>query len=307
MTPRRIAVTGSSGFIGSNLVAALSSRGDVAVPVKRPFEASALRALFADVDAVVHLAGVVSAIHPREYFAANVDAAIIVAGAARDSGKPMLHVSSLAAAGPAPSWAPRVEDDECRPVNDYGRSKLEGERRVLATEGLRCTVLRPGVVYGPGDRALLPLFRYARGGILPLVGDPRAAYTFIYVEDFLRVIFAALERGLPTDVLFAGHERPVGARDLLEAVKRTSGAAAAIVPVPRLLVRGAALAGDAIGSLSGKPATINSRRFVELYSTGFVCRTDRLRTHLGITAQVELNEGLERTVHWYRERGWLRG
>ena len=185
---RRIAVSGASGFIGRHLVAHLAARGDQVVPVRRPFEPSTLLETLHGADAVVHLAGVVSALREQDYFVANVDGTRAVAAAARTAGIPLIHISSLAAAGPASPRAPRSEDEANAPINAYGRSKLGGEREVAALDGLRWTILRPGVVYGPGDRALLPVFRLAARGFLPLVGRADAAYTFIHIADRKSVV-----------------------------------------------------------------------------------------------------------------------
>ena len=133
---------------------------------------TAARTRFDGADAVVHLAGVVSALREQDYIAANVDGTRAVAEAARAAGVPLIHISSLAAAGPAPPRAPRSEDDPPAPINAYGRSKLDGERAVAAVDGLRWTMLRPGVVYGPGDRALLPLFKL-RAARAAAAGRPR--------------------------------------------------------------------------------------------------------------------------------------
>jgi dihydroflavonol-4-reductase len=299
----RVAVTGARGFIGSHLMAALSARGDVGICVSRPFVTATLSESFRDVDVVVHLAGLVSSVRQQDYFTANVDGTTAVARAACAAGTPLVHISSLAAAGPAPASAPRSEDDESQPITAYGRSKLDGERLVRSIAGLNWIVLRPGVVYGPGDRALLPLLRYARLGVLPLVGDPSTAYTFVYVEDAVRAILAAVdalrEQSLARETLFVGHRQPVGARDLLYAIQKAANASAILVGVPRPLTRLAASVGDAVGVITRRPATINSRRFVELYSPGFVCRVDRLRDRLGIEATVDLEEGLRRTLRWY--------
>lgn len=305
----RVAVTGARGFIGSHLVAALSARGDTPVRVGRPFTQPTLSAGFRGADAVVHLAGIVSAVRRRDYFEANVDAAAEIARAASAASVPMVHISSLAAAGPAPSSAPRSEDDDPHPITAYGESKLAGERIVQATPDLRWLVLRPGVVYGPGDRALLPLLRYARLGVLPLVGDARSAYTFIYIDDAIRAILAAIDvvrrDSSARTTVFIGHREPVGNRVLLNAVRAVAGPSARLVPVPQLLTRLAASFGDVAGVITRRPATINSRRYVELYSPGFVCRVDRMRDRLGVEAAVGLDDGLRRAAGWYREQGWL--
>ena len=302
---RRVAVTGASGFIGRHVIEHLAARGTDVVALRRPFESHTLRDALRGADALVHLAGVVSAVREQEYFSANVDGTRAIAEAARAAGIPLIHVSSLAAAGPASPRAPRSEDDAPSPINAYGRSKLAGERVVAALDGLRWTILRPGVVYGPRDRALLPVFRLAERGFLPLVGRTDAAYTFIHVGDLVRVITAAVDSPAERDILFVGHPDPVTTRGLLEGVRATSNRRGRIVRIPLAITRLAAFGGDAAGILFGTRALINSRRYAELASEGFVCRVDRLRDRLGIVAKIGLREGLADASTWYRREGWL--
>jgi dihydroflavonol-4-reductase len=301
---RRVAVTGASGFIGRHVTAALAARGDVPVAITRPFHVPALVEVFRGVDSVVHLAGVVSAVRAQDFFTANVDGTRAVAEAAGTAGVRLIHVSSLAAAGPSPPSAPRSEDDPPAPITPYGRSKLEGERVVLATPGLRWTILRPGVVYGPGDGAMLPLFRYAARGILPLMGRADAAYTFIHIRDAVRAITAAVDIDVRYPI-FVGHPRPVTARRLLETIRGNTGGTAAMVRVPLAATRVAAACGDLFGLISGRPATINRWRYAELASEGFVCRVDRLRDLLGVEGEIDVDQGIAETGNWYRSEGWL--
>ena len=292
----RVAVTGASGFIGQHIVSALGARGDRAFRISRPFVRDTLAAAFSNTDVVVHLAGVVSAVRDRDFYAANVDATRIVAEAAADAGIRMVHISSLAAAGPAPPSAPRTETDPATPINVYGRSKLEGEQAVASVRGLRWTILRPGVVYGPGDRALRPLFNYARRGIIPLVGSDDAAYTFVFIADAVRAILAAVDHGGSGpggEMMFVGHRDPVSPRRLVETIRMITGSRAPIVPIPKAVIRVAAELGEWAGVLSGVPAVINRRRFAELYSPGFVCRVDRMKERLGVVAETNLREGLQ--------------
>jgi len=297
----RVAVTGANGFIGRHVMARVAARGDTPVAIARPFAHDALAVAFRDADVVVHLAGVVSATDDRVYVDGNVTATRVVAKAARDAGVRIVHVSSLAAAGPAPASAPHAESDPPSPITTYGRTKLEGELAVKATRGLHWTVLRPGVVYGPGDRALVPLFRMARWGVLPLVGRADVAYTFVYIDDMVDAIVAAVDRA-PADVTcFVGHPSPVTPRALVEAVRDATGGRASIVRIPQTLLRVLAWAGDAAAATGARPA-INSRRFVELDSVGFVCRVDRLRDDLGVEAKVGLADGLRLAAAWYQSQ-----
>lgn len=301
----RIAVTGATGFIGRHVVSHFRSRGDDVIEVGRPLQRAAISKALAGAEAVVHLAGVVSTANDEDYIAVNVEGTAAVAEATREREARLVHVSSLAAAGPAGPHAPRAEDDPPVPMTAYGRSKLEGERAVAAVSGLRWTTLRPGVVYGPGDRALLPLFVLASRGVLPNIGRASAGYTFVFISDLVRAIAAAVDRGASGDVLFVGHPKPVTTRELLEGVRKAVGRGALIVPVPLPLLKLVARLGDLGGALRGKPLPMNSRRYAELATDGFVCRVDRLAERLGVVATVGLDEGLVQAAAWYRREGRL--
>ena len=89
-------------------------------------------------------------------------------------------------------------------------------------------ILRPGVVYGPGDRAVFPLFKRRQRGVFPLVGRTDAAYTFIYVDDVVRAMVAALEGTAAADV-FVGHPQPVTPRGPPRSDSARVGATAAVI------------------------------------------------------------------------------
>ena len=319
---RSVAVTGATGFIGRHVASALKAR-DVAVTsvvrpgsrhkpppdstvVHAPLDADALRTAFAGIDAVIHLAGVVAAVDAREYALVNTEGTRAVATAARDAGARLIHVSSLAAAGPAPASAPHRESDTPHPLTPYGVSKLESERIVDGLQGLRSVILRPGVVYGPADRAVFPLFQAASRGLMPLVGREDAAYTFVHVDDVVRSIVAAVERGDVSGPVFVGHPVPVTPRHLLEAIQLAVGRRSRMLRVPMPLTFAVALAAEAAGRITRRPMPINLWRYREMAAEGFVCRVDRLRDELGVAPSVGLKEGIAQTAAWYRMAGWLR-
>src|SRR5437762_13104365 len=112
------------------------------VVVRAPCDHAALAEAFRGADAVVHLAGVVSAPRDDVFVTGNVDATRGVAAAAAAAGAHLVHISSLAAAGPAAPSSPHAEGDEPAPITPYGRSKFDGERVVRETPRLRWTILR---------------------------------------------------------------------------------------------------------------------------------------------------------------------
>jgi nucleoside-diphosphate-sugar epimerase len=316
-----VAITGATGFIGRHLTERLVASGASvraivrpnspsppprgAAVVGAPLDAVALRRAFGGVDAVVHLAGIVLAARPEQYTPVNVEGTRAVAEAAREAGARLSHISSLAAAGAAPASAPRSESDPADPVTPYGRSKLAGEQIVAGLAGLDWTILRPGVVYGPGDRAVLTLFRAVRLGIVPLIGNPDASYTFVHVADVVRSIEAALAQRCAGEVFFVGHPRPVSSLELLVSIGSALDRRPRFVPLPRWCGALAAYGCEAVARTTGWPLPLNRWRYHEMCSDGFVCRVDRLRDRLGVVAQVQLDEGIRETAAWYRRAGWL--
>jgi len=141
---------------------------------------------------------------------------------------------------------------------------------------------------------------------MPLIGRRTAAYMFVHVDDLVAAIDRAMDAGLNGETLFMAHEAPATAGALLEAIVAALGRRALTVPVPDALLRAAAWTGDLVGRVRGTRALIDSARYRELDAEGFVCRVDRLRDRLGITAVTALPEGLARTAAWYRAEGWLR-
>lgn len=318
-----IAVTGATGFIGRHLVARLAASGHKVRAIVRPGsrrtpppEAHDTRFValtdphladaFEDVDLIVHLAGCVRTRAVDEFTRSNVDGTRAVAQAAAANHAWLVHVSSLAAAGPAPPAAPRDESDRPAPITPYGVSKLDGERAVVDTDDLRWTILRPGVVYGPQDASVLTLFRMADRGLLPLVGRATAAYTFIHIDDMIRALEAAIETPSDGRAIFVGHALPVTARSLVEQIRAAVGRPAVIVPVPLPVTRAAAALCELTAQVTGRLLPLDRWRYAELAAAGFVCRVDLMRELLGVEAHVGLAEGLARTAAWYRQQGWLR-
>jgi dihydroflavonol-4-reductase len=318
----RVAVTGANGFIGQTVVCHFRDAGwDVraivrpgrqcAVPDGVPlvpirFTASELARAAQGTDVIVHTAGLTRAATAGQFHGANVEMTREVARAAVATGARLVHISSQAAAGPGTPARPRREDDPPSPLTAYGRSKLAGEEVVQASPDLSWTILRPGPVYGPADRAALPLFRLARRGIaLEVPQDPAPAYTFVHVDDIARGIVAAATSPAAERQVFAlGHPESVTARTLTDALARVLGRPCRHVRIPYALLLVAAMAGDA-AALCGSRLSIDRARLTELMAPGWVFSVEKARERLGFAARVDLLEGLASTAAWYTRHGWL--
>jgi len=321
MRKRSVSVTGATGFLGSHIAAELVARGwNVRAIVRRadtkrpadgtevqlaPLERSALAAAMLGSDVVVHAAGLTHASGDRSFRSVNVEGTRAVVAAANDVGARIVHISSLAAIGPGTPDRPAQEDDRPQPLTAYGRSKLASEAVVRSEANVPWTILRPSAVYGPNDRQFLPLVRLAARGLFPMLARPSFAFTLVYVSDLARAVATAVEDGRGDgEALFVGHPDPQTAyailRQLAHAVERPFKPRR----VPGVLVRALAIAGESAWRLGARPV-FDLARFAELRSEGFVCSVERARSVIGFTAEVSLAEGLDQTVRWYRERGWI--
>ena len=175
---------------------------------------------------------------------------------------------------------------------------------------LRFAIVRPPGVYGPRDQDFLSLFRMARRGIAPLLGDPSTSYTFAYVDDVAAALIAVAEAGAAEDVavlnetFFVGHATPVSQRELVAVLGHAVDRHVRPLPVPRAVLWSLAQLGELSGLL-GRPALVNRSRYRELTAPGFVCSVDKIARELGVRAEVDAEAGFARTAEWYRERGLL--
>ena len=179
----KVAVSGASGFVGRVLCRALGER---AIPLARADH-------LPECDAVVHLAAIAHRRASRaELEEVNVRLAERVARQAAANGARFLFLSSVKVHGEA-SAAPLTERSPIAPADAYGESKARAEEALRAIAGLRLTVLRPPLVYGPGVRAnFLALMRAVdRGWPLPLASI-RNRRSFISVENLVDAIIRSL-------------------------------------------------------------------------------------------------------------------
>jgi len=325
----RVLVTGGTGFIGSHLVEALLARGDevcclvrdgrrlgwlaglsrVEVRLGDLSDPIRLRAEVAGLDRVFHLAGLTKARSTQEFFRVNAEAAGTLAQACLAASPPpgrFVHLSSLAVLGPKASPVAATEGDAPRPVSAYGRSKLEGERRVLeARQGLKVTVLRPPVVYGPRDRGVWTFVRWVARGVVPMPGGPPRHLSVCHVDDLVAALLAAGEGDIPSgEVFHVASQRDVTWEEVGGAFAKTLGVRPREVRLPVPIMLGLGVLAEWWAWAAGRPDFM-SRGKVREASGHWVCDTGKAQRMLGIAPRVELSQGVQQTVTWYREAGWL--
>jgi len=182
-TEVKVAVTGATGFIGSQLVRVLAERGHEPVSIGRLelSDPDVLAGALVGCQAVAHLAGGGLA-DDRATWEANAGLTRLVIDACRATGVGRLLLASTVTVTRAQ-------------VGAYGASKREAEQLVLGS-GLDATVFRFAFVYGPGETGvfarLVAIVR--RLPVVPVVGSGTMDIAPVFVEDVVGAIVAALER-----------------------------------------------------------------------------------------------------------------
>jgi nucleoside-diphosphate-sugar epimerase len=327
----RVLVTGGSGFLGSYICEQLAAEGHVVRALVRPAsdtkvldklprvefaagfieDAPSLARAVLGVDAIIHAAGLVKARDPAEFFVTNAQGTRNLLQAA-EAGAPGLrrfvYVSSLAAVGPSADGTPIPDDAEPRPVTHYGRSKLEGERAVVAAKDrFPVTVIRPPLIYGPRDRETLAFFISVKNGVLPLIGDGSNTLSVIYGKDCASACVKAITAGAPSGRTYFVDDGAVYVwKEALLEVERALGTRAFVrMGLPLGVVRAAAAASQLYGKVTKTAQMLTLDKVNELTQQHWVCSGDGARRDLGWTAKVQWQEGVREAVKWYREQGWL--
>jgi nucleoside-diphosphate-sugar epimerase len=318
-----IVITGGTGFIGSHLTKRLQSSGERIralsrrpAPVQDPTSSTqwvqsdfsdslALERALDGAKTVIHLAGVTKALRPADYIEGNVRTTERLARAAARCGLRFVHVSSLAAIGPSLNGVPVTEDSEPHPVSEYGRSKLAAE---LAVRSLLpdAVIVRPPVVYGPGDTDVFQLLKsISRGLVLEIAGGERW-FSAIYVEDLVNGILAAARSDCsPGRAYFLTHPKASTWSDLAAAASRIMHRRPRVVRVTLAVAKGVGFGAELWSRMTRKPGIISRDKIAEAVCPCWTCDHRRAAAELGFTASTPLEDGLARTLAWYKEAGWL--
>ncbi len=323
----KVFVTGGTGFVGVHVVDALQRRGHAVacllrdarkaqrlfgagMPEPIPGDLDDARALArgcVGADAVVHLAGLTTARSRAELFAVNADGTRALADAVRVSGGGVgcvVHVSSLAAAGPVGDGGVLLGSEPAHPVSDYGRSKLAGETPIRELP-VPWVILRPPAVYGPHDREFLRLFRLAARGIAPLFGGGTQRLSLVFAADLAEAIVACLERPPPPSIYYPAHAEPTTARALVEQIGRALAVRVRVVSLPRALVRPLFRVTGTAARVAGRATLLTADKANEILAEAWLCSPRALAAATGWHAATDLAPGLRRTAEWYRRAGWL--
>jgi nucleoside-diphosphate-sugar epimerase len=328
---KNVLVTGASGFTGSHLARLLVRSGHRVRALVRSTstldlladeegkevervsgdltDGVSLRKAVSGMERVFHVAAVYrEAKLPDSYYRdVNVEGTRRLAEAALgEGGIPFLYCSTCGVHGDVEPPA-----DETAPYNPgdiYQETKVEAEKLLLALHrdrGLPVVILRPVGIYGAGDRRFLKLFRGIARRRFPLVGSGDVLYHLTHVEDVARGFLAASEaRDAVGEAFILAGERYTTVSELLALIAKEAGVAPPRFrwPASPILVA-SALCEDLLRPLGIEPPL--HRRRLDFFLKNRAFKIDKARRVLGWMPSVSLEEGIARTLAWYRSAGWI--
>jgi len=336
----RLLLTGSTGFVGRNLLLDVLRRGEyeqIILPVRNleklraqllgdGFEQipTCIRAVeqamdawdfesFGKIDHVVHSAGVLFADNESEYRRVNVEGTLRLISKLGNADK-IVILSSMAASGPcANNQSVRSESDLPDPINAYGRSKLEMENELRKQfSHLPYVCLRPPMVLGPRDQATLPLFKMARFWLAPKPGLNPKVYSYISVADLVGSIQAVLSS--PLDLrrtsqkeYFVACPRKISDRELIQTAAQSLNRSILLIPIPETLIEMVSRLCSKIPYLKDViPDSLHPHRVSEILPDRWVCSGDAFETQFHHHCLESLSKSLDEACLWYQKTGQLK-
>jgi nucleoside-diphosphate-sugar epimerase len=328
-TRTRVLVTGATGFLGTHLVRRLLAEGarvralarsatkaepllqqGAELAVGEIVDRAAVRAALDDVAVVYHLAGQLFRpdVPAADYHKTHVEGTRTLLSVCRE--RPQLerfvHCSTTGVLGATGEHA-ADEAAPYRPTNAYEQSKAQAEVlvRAAAQEGVPAVIVRPGLVYGPGDLHLLGFFRAIQRRQFRPLGRQDVSLHPIYIDDMTEALLRCGQHPRAVGDCFhiAGTE-PVTIARLAATIACAEGVAPPRGHIPLPVARAVALGGDVLPARL-QPLAPLTRSRLDFLTHSRVYSVAKARQVLDFAAAIDLPTGIARSVAWYRQHGYL--
>jgi nucleoside-diphosphate-sugar epimerase len=330
----KILITGASGFIGSFIVEEALKRGFETWAAMRKSSSKAFlqdeRIHFIELnlsskeqlveqlkgqhfDYVVHAAGVTKCLNKADFHRINTEGTKHLVEALMEVKMPLkrlVFVSSLSVFGAIKEQMPYDEireSDTPQPNTEYGRSKLAAEQ-YLGSLGTRVPyiILRPTGVYGPREKDYFMMAKSIKQHMDLAVGFQRQDITFVYVTDVVQAIFLALEKGETGRKYFLSDGEVYQSTTFSDLIHEELGRPWWLrITAPTWVLRIVTFFGEYVGRMTGKVTALNNDKYNILKQRNWRCDIEPARQELGYEPQVKLEEGVKRTIKWYKDNKWL--
>lgn len=322
----KVLVTGGTGFIGSHLIELLLDKGEEVFALVRdvknlkwlkglniqPLEGDlfSIPPLPSGIDCVFHLAGITKAIHKADYYTVNQrGTASLFQSLESQNASPqrIIHLSSLAAAGPCINESPIHEMDPPHPITPYGKSKLLGEAEALKfKDSFPLVIIRVAAVFGPRDIDNLHYFKWIKKGILPSIALKPMILSLCYVKDLAKALYLCCQKELESGEVFnIANPEPYDYDELGKAAGKALRKRLRRMSLPIPIIFLAALISELAGKISKTPTIFDRQKFRDIKQVHWVANIQKAADKLCYSPRYTLEDAVEETMNWYLENNWL--
>ena len=268
-----------------------------------------LREVIQDAEYIFHIAGVTKAKNQGQYHQGNVLTTknLLEAATSNPKLKNFCYVSSLTAAGPSLDGTLLDEDAPCHPITAYGVSKLEAETVCqLYANKLPIVIIRPPAVFGPRDKDLLDIFRWAKRGFQPVFGSSQKQLSVVYGPELARALIeATISEKTSGQTYFVSDPAPRHLTEVLDQIAAMFGKHATKIYLPAPLLYTMGGIAELFSVFSPNAPVLNVEKARDLLQKAWVCSSRKLEDHIGFRTQNRFEESLVETIEWYKEYGLL--
>lgn len=322
-------MTGGTGFIGSHTIEQLLAEGFHVRCLVRPNRAnvgwleglpvdivhgdlmspSSLLNFLQNAEYIIHIAGITKAKHKNDFYSGNVTATnnLLIAASQLKHLKKFCLISSLTAVGPSPTGIPLNETENCHPITAYGASKLEAERVCRSfSERMPIVMIRPPAVFGPRDTDILEIFKWVSRGFKPLIGSSAKTLSLVYAPDLaVGIIRATLDVRTKGETYNIADPNIYAFSSVIDYLASLIHKRTIQVYLPKGLVYTMAALAQCAMFLNKGPALLNIEKARDLLQTHWVSNPKKIFDHIGFRTSTTMQDGIEKTYHWYKNNGWL--
>lgn len=303
---KKVLITGSNGFVGSNLVEDLKGRYQVFGLVRHKSAVSSDELFKWDqldkvpeVDHIIHLAGKAhdtkNTSAAQEYFDVNLGLTKqIFEHFLRSNARSFIFFSSIKAVSDNPGDEILAEDYPADPLTPYGQSKLAAEKYILSQDlppDKKIYILRPCMIHGPGNKGNLNLlFKVAKTGIPWPLGRYENNRSMVSIDNITYVINQILDKTVQSGVYHVADDEYVSTNEIISLMAESMGREPRFCMVPSFVVDSIAKLGDYI------PFALNSERLQKL-TENYIVSNQKIKRALDIDRMpVTAKQGFKKTL-----------
>jgi nucleoside-diphosphate-sugar epimerase len=328
-----ILITGASGFVGTHLCNRLIKDGHhVFALVRTPSKftevnkSDRLKVIQGDLDhhdltwvsllpedlhACVHTAGIVHSYVTEDFFQTNAKGTLNLVDnlKKRYASMQFVLISSLAAAGPSMGPEMRTEEDLDFPVSIYGRSKKKAEDylKEFAPPEWTLSIIRPPMIIGPKDSAVLDIFKMVKGKgiLLPGSNAKSKMYSFVCVFDLIETIAKIMDHK-KSGLFYSAHPHIVTFNELIHEIKKQMGIRFIFkIPIPLFILKVVAFILHFIHKFFQHQLRLTPDKYYELAATNWTCSGKKSETELSQVYHYDIEKTISITLQDYRNRRWI--